>query len=89
MDGGSGKRDRQKYEIYMEATALARIESANDRASIQLAGMHAEVESEREKHDLLMKDQKVNPEAILGSCNLAECIAMPCFTTVLATQLRI
>ena len=59
MDGGAGKRDRQKYEIYMEATALARIDDANTRSSVQLAGMHAEVDSEKEKHDLLMKQQKV------------------------------
>ena len=69
MDGGAGKRDRQKYEIYMEATALARIDDANTRSSVQLAGMHAEVDSEKEKHDLLMKQQKVisvNRQSKLG-----------------------
>ena len=59
MEGGTGKRDRQKYDIYMEATALARIEDANGKSSVELASMHAEVGSEKDKHDLLMKDQKV------------------------------
>ena len=57
---GLGSGNRQKYEIYMEATALARIDDANTRSSVQLAGMHAEVDSEKEKHDLLMKQQKVS-----------------------------
>ena len=59
MDGGTGKRDRQKYEIYMEATSLARIKDANERSGHELSSMHAEVASEKDKHDELMKQQKV------------------------------
>ena len=61
MDGGSGKRDRAKYDIYMEATMLARIEDANAASSAQLCSMSAEVESQKEKHEVLVKQLRVRP----------------------------
>ena len=61
MDGGSGKRDRAKYDIYMEATMLARIEDANAAFSAQLCSMSAEVESQKEKHEQLVKHFSVRP----------------------------
>ena len=64
MDGGSGKRDRQKYEIYMEATMLDRIADANYRASSELNIMQAEVTSESEKHHALTKEMKASHPVI-------------------------
>lgn len=61
MDGGSGKRDRHKYEIYMEATMLNRIADANYNSSAALSSMNAEVSSETEKHHVLVKEMKVEP----------------------------
>ena len=59
MDGGSGRRDRQKYEIYMEATMLDRIADSNYRSKAELNIMNAEVSSEAEKHHFLVKDMRV------------------------------
>lgn len=59
MDGGTGKRDRQKYGIYMEATMLDRIAEANQNSSSALKTMNAEVMSEAEKHRILVKEMKV------------------------------
>lgn len=59
MDGGPGRRDRQKYEIYMEATMLDRIADSNYRAKAELNTMSAEVSSEVEKHHALVKEMKV------------------------------
>lgn len=60
MDGGSGKRDRQKYEIYMEATMLDRIADCNYNSKAALNSMNAEVQSESEKHHVLVKEMKVH-----------------------------
>lgn len=59
MDGGSGRRDRQKYEIYMEATMLDRIADSNYRSRAELNVMNAQVSSEAEKHHILAKEMKV------------------------------
>ena len=59
MDGGSGKRDRHKYEIYMEATMLDRIADLNYNSRTALSSMQAEVNSENEKHHILVKEMKV------------------------------
>ena len=59
MDGGTGKRDRQKYGIYMEATMLDRVAEANHKSSEELRKMKAEVDSESEKHHVLVKETKV------------------------------
>ena len=59
MDGGSGRRDRQKYGIYMEATMLDRIADSKYRARAELNVMNAEVSSEAENHHILVKEMKV------------------------------
>ncbi len=60
MDGGSGRRDRQKYEIYMEATMLDRIAESNYRSKAELNVMNANVSSEAENHHAMVKEMKAS-----------------------------